>query len=117
MRYRPSDLGTTRFFKCGESFVAFDLPTTWGGRPGRGVAASPVRAAAPLLKCAPDCISWAAHGVQTIYRPAVQGHHRPPEAACERDLAQGAPTLADGDHAFGSGHDQDVAGLAHPRRQ
>src|SRR6266849_4438446 len=113
MRYRASGLGTTRFFKCGETFVAFDLAT--GSESGVGV--SPLRTAAPLFKRAPHSFAWGVARPEALDRPAVQRHHWTAETPRDRDLAQRAPTIADCDHAFGGGDDEDVASLAHPRRQ
>src|SRR6267143_4280461 len=117
MRYRPSALGTTRFNSPlgGEDVGAFAFPACGEGR-GWGEATFAVRTTAPLLKRAPYRICGRVHRVQSFHRPAVERHNRPAEPASDRDLAQRAPPIADGDDTFRRGHDENVASLAHAGR-
>src|SRR6266567_6320327 len=117
MRYRPSFLATRRFrnSESREEVDVFVLPALWEGKRWGATLSRGLRAGLP--KCQPDRISGSWHCLQTLHRPAVERDHRPADTPRHRDLAQRAPTLTDRDHALRRGDDEDVASLAHPRRQ
>src|SRR5260370_17919029 len=102
MRYRPSALGTTRFFSrpAGEEVEAFDL-TALRECMERGSGFSMRRAELP--KRPPHSFARGGHRLEAFDRPAVQRHDRTPHTERDPDLAERAPTLADCDHALGRG--------------
>src|SRR6266851_785201 len=118
MRYRPSGLGTTLFFRGfrGENVEAFALPARGEGK-GWGFALCKGRAAPPLLKRSPHRVRGRVHRLEAFHRPTVERDYGPAETAGNRDLAQRAPAVTDRDHALRGGDDDDVAGLAHPGGQ